>query len=153
MGFDLTNTALGELLKRANAIKSPVIWRRVFSDVRFQKWILDLIRKDQLFEAGVDENGEIIGFYSPTTEAINPTKKAGTHYTLFDTGDFYKSMVIYLGTNFFDIEADPIKDNENLFEKYGEGIIGLTENSREKLRNETQRRYSIELRKLLHINK
>lgn len=153
MSFDLKNTVLGEALKRTNAIKSPIVWRRVFSDPRFQKWILDLIRKDQLFEAGVDENGEIIGFYSPVTEAINPIKKAGTPYTLFDTGEFYKSMVILLGTNFFEIDADPIKDNDNLFEKYGEGIIGLTEASREKLRFETQRRYRIELRKLLHINK
>lgn len=152
MSFDLTKTVLGERLKRATQIKSPVLWRVVFSDARFQQWILNLIKKDQLINAGVDEDGVVIGLYSPVTQMINPKKIAGTHYTLLDTGDFFKSMVIYLGTNFFDIDANPIKGNENLFTKYGEGIIGLTEESKIRLRYETQRRYNIELRKLLQIN-
>lgn len=152
MAVDLKNTVLGDVLKRTQQIKSPILWRRVFSDPGLQRWILDLIRKNQLFNAGVDEDGVIIGYYSPVTESINPTKKAGTPYTLFDEGDFYKSMVIYLGTNFFEIDADPIKGNDNLFKKYGEGIIGLTEESKERLRRETQRRYAIEIRKLLRIN-
>jgi hypothetical protein len=152
MAIDLKNTVLGEVLQRTRQIKSPTLWRRVFSDPNLQRWILDLIRKNQLLKAGVDEDGVIIGVYSPVTQAINPKKKAGTPYTLFDTGDFYRSMIIYLGTNFFDIDADPIKGNDNLFKKYGDGIIGLTEESKERLRRETQRRYEIELRKLLRIN-
>lgn len=152
MAVDLKNTVLGDTLKRTRKLKGPKIWRLVFSDPQFQKWILDLIRNDQLFKAGVDEDGTIIGFYSPVTEAINPLKKAGTPYTLFDTGEFYKSMVILLGSNFFEIDADPIKGNDNLFKKYGEGIIGLAEISKEKLRIETRRRYEIETRKLLFVN-
>ena len=132
MAIDLKNTVLGEVLQRTRQIKSPALWRQVFKDPNLQRWILDLIRKNQLLKAGVDEDGVIIGFYSPVTQAINPKKKAGTPYTLFDEGDFYRSMVIYLGTNFFDID--------------------LTEESKERLRRETQRRYAIELRKLLRIN-
>jgi hypothetical protein len=130
-----------------------IIWNHVFSDKEFQTWILDLIRDDQLMEKGVDETGKIIGTYSWATQNIyNSSKIEGEHYTLFDTGDFYKSMVILLGTNYFEIDADPIKENANLFTKYGEGIIGLTEESLEKLREETKRRYAIEIDRLFSLD-
>lgn len=130
-----------------------IIWNHVFSDKQFQTWILDLIRDDQLMEKGVDETGKVIGTYSWATQNIyNSSKIEGEHYTLFDTGDFYKSMVILLGTNYFEIDADPIKENANLFTKYGEGIIGLTEESLEKLRVETKRRYQLEIERLFSLD-
>lgn len=130
-----------------------IIWNHVFSDKEFQVWILDLIRDDQLMEKGVDETGQIIGYYTRYTEELtNGRKRAGEPYNLFDTGDFYKSMVILLGTNYFEIDADPIKENANLFTKFGEGIIGLTEESLEKLRVETKRRYQIEIERLFSID-
>jgi hypothetical protein len=61
-------------------------------------------------------------------------------------------MVILLGTNYFEIDADPIKENANLFTKYGEGVIGLTEESLEKLREETKRRYAIEIDRLFSLD-
>lgn len=134
-------------------MNADIIWNHVFSDKEFQTWILDLIRDDQLMEKGVDETGKIIGTYSWATQNIyNSSKIEGEHYTLFDTGDFYKSMVILLGTNYFEIDADPIKENANLFTKYGEGIIGLTEESLEKLREETKRRYAIEIDRLFSLD-
>lgn len=130
-----------------------IIWNHVFSDKEFQVWILDLIRDDQLMEKGVDETGKVIGTYSWATQNIyNSSKIEGEHYTLFDTGDFYKSMVILLGTNYFEIDADPIKENANLFTKYGEGIIGLTEESLEKLQVETKRRYQLEIERLFSLD-
>jgi hypothetical protein len=132
---------------------ADIIWNHVFSEKEFQTWILDLIRDDQLMEKGVDETGKVIGTYSWATQNIyNSSKIEGEHYTLFDTGDFYKSMVILLGTNYFEIDADPIKENANLFTKYGEGIIGLTEESLEKLREETKRRYAIEIDRLFSLD-
>jgi hypothetical protein len=132
---------------------ADIIWNHVFSEKEFQTWILDLIRDDQLMEKGVDEKGKVIGTYSWATQNIyNSSKIEGEHYTLFDTGDFYKSMVILLGTNYFEIDADPIKENANLFTKYGEGVIGLTEESLEKLREETKRRYAIEIDRLFSLD-
>jgi hypothetical protein len=132
---------------------ADIIWNHVFSEKEFQTWILDLIRDDQLMEKGVDETGKVIGTYSWATQNIyNSSKIEGEHYTLFDTGDFYKSMVILLGTNYFEIDADPIKENANLFTKYGEGVIGLTEESLEKLREETKRRYAIEIDRLFSLD-
>jgi len=145
---------LNDLLRNTKILMdADIIWNHVFSDKDFQVWILDLIRDDQLMEKGVDETGKIIGTYSWATQNIyNSSKIEGEHYTLFDTGDFYKSMLILLGTNYFEIDADPIKENANLFTKYGEGIIGLTEESLEKLREETKRRYAIEIDRLFSLD-
>ena len=145
---------LNDLLRNTKILMDPdIIWNHVFSDKQFQTWILDLIRDDQLTEKGVDETGNIIGYYTSYTEKItNGRKKAGEPYNLFDTGDFYKSMVILLGTNYFEIDADPIKENANLFTKFGEGIIGLTEESLEKLQVETKRRYQLEIERLFSLD-
>jgi len=146
--------ALNDLLRNTKILMDAgILWNHVFSDKDFQTWILDLIRDDQLMEKGVDETGKIIGTYSWATQNIyNSSKIEGEHYTLFDTGDFYKSMLILLGTDYFEIDADPIKENANLFTKYGEGIIGLTEESLEKLREETKRRYAIEIDRLFSLD-
>jgi hypothetical protein len=63
-----------------------------------------------------------------------------------------------LGQNFFEIDADPNKTDEftgkttNLFDKYGEDIVGLTEESTSKLQEELKERYIIEIRKILSGN-
>jgi len=146
--------ALNDLLRNTKILMDPdIIWNHVFSDKDFQTWILDLIRDDQLMEKGVNEDGQIIGYYTQYTEELtNGRKKAGEPYNLFDTGDFYKSMLILLGTDYFEIDADPIKENANLFTKFGEGIIGLTEESLDKLREETKRRYAIEIDRLFSLD-
>ena len=82
-------TEIGKILNRANNLLfMKTIWIKVFSDVEFKNKILDWIRQDQLFKQGIDEDGDIIGTYSEFTEMINPSKVAGTPYTLFDTGEF-----------------------------------------------------------------
>ncbi len=132
-------------------LKPAEVWIRVFSDKNLQnKIIVEYIQQDQLFERGVDETGQIIGTYSAYTEYLtNGRKKEGEPYNLFDTGEFYKSMVILLGKDFFEVDADPIKENDNLFTKFGEGIIGLTGESKEKLRVELLERYDKEVRRIL----
>lgn len=153
---NLMETLLGETLNRYRALKGDYLWRKVFNDVAFREWTLDLIRQDQLFQKGIDGDGDIIGYYSEYTEMLNPSKEAGTPYTLYDTGEFYKSFVIYVYENFILIDADPIKINEkgekeNLFYKYGENIIQLTEGNFEKFKAEFLRRYHRELRQLLQL--
>ena len=154
---DLKNTDLGMLLQRAKKITNQVIWRNVLNDPIFRNWTLDLVRQKQLFEKGVDENNRIIGVYSEVTQRRNRKKKAGTPYTLYDTGEFYKSMFIIVFADSFVIDADPIKIDEfddvtNLFTEYGEGIVGLTDESKTLFANEFQRRSIIEYKRLLQIN-
>lgn len=132
--------ALYQLLNRASLrLSQKVLFMEIMRKPYIKKFIIEeLIQKDQL-QKGMDEDGDIIGYYSEFTESINPEKRAGTPYTLKDTGDFYKSMFITVNTNYIEIDADPIKTDENgeqtnLFYKYTESIIGLTEESKEKLR-------------------
>jgi len=147
----LMNTVLGDLMERTMHISHREVWFFVFQDSAFKQKVLDWIRLDQLFEQGTDEMGNVIGTYSIITEMVyNPEKVAGTHYTLKDTGDFYKSFYIEVLADSFVINADPIKeDGTNLFERYGEGIIGLDEESKGKLIMEIKERYYTEALRLL----
>lgn len=153
----LKQTALGQLLNRAKLILDmDLVWYQVFSDPTFKRWILDLVRQDQLFDKGVDEDDDIIGTYSEATEMMNPSKIAGTHYTLFDSGDFYKSFVIRVGKRIFEIDADTSDmDGENWWVQNNitkNAILGLTDENKTKLSIEVKRRFIIEARKILLRN-
>lgn len=146
-------TEIGAVLNKLRTIRTQDIWHKVFMDKTLSNMILEMIQQDQLFNEGVDEDGDIIGTYSEWTEMLNPDKVAGSHYTLFDTGEFYKSMRIVVLNDSFVVEAQPVKIDEdgkktNLFEKYGEGIIGLTDENKQKLAIEIKERFIIEVNKL-----
>jgi len=105
-------------------------------DQKTQKKILDWIRNDQL-QKGLDEDNDVIGLYSEWTEKINPEKVAGTPYTLEDTGEFYRSLFVTVFNDVFEIDGEAQKSpTDNLFTKYGNGIVGLNSQSKEKLRLE-----------------
>lgn len=137
MGF--METLLGDKLKKAAKLSESLAWLEAF-DQQLKNDIISWIQKDQL-QQGIDEDGDIIGLYSEWTEMLNPEKIAGTPYTLDDTGDFYRSMYVVVLKDSIVIEADPIKGNDNLFFKYGDGIIGLNEESMEKLQEEIRKKY------------
>jgi hypothetical protein len=154
MGADFMDTVLGEILYTFKAMENRVFWAYVLDDKKFQIWTLDLIRQDQLFKEGEDGNGKILGLYSAYTEEINPEKKAGSHYTLHDTGDFYESMIFNIFVDYIEINADPIKTDKitgeetNLFQKYGEDILKLNEENLELFKKELLKKY-IETVKML----
>ena len=153
--IDLMGTQLGAMLNRSRSVGPEYLWVKIFSDKELQEIILDYIRWDQLYAEGVDEDNEVIGTYSEFTEWINPEKTAGTPYTLYDTGDFYNSMIIRVFRKEIEIDADAIKTDESgettdLFNEYGIGIVGLTEQSKTKLIEELKERYNRELIKLFH---
>jgi len=152
--FDLMQTKLGELLLKSRGLIFSDVWREVFRDEQFQTEILDWIRWEQLFADGVDELGQIIGTYSAYTAMLNPEKAVGTPYTLYDTGAFYTSMVMTILDDAIEIDADPIKVDEfgqttDLFNEYGDGIIGLTDENKTRLANELVQRFQIEAARIL----
>ena len=157
MGFDIMQTELGQKLNRFGyALYNQVIWVSVLKRPSLRTFILDLVREDQLLEQGIDEDGDVIGTYSEYTEIINPEKVAGSHYTLKDTGEFFDSFYIDVFPSYFEINANHIKTDDdgettNLFYEYGEGIMGLTTKSLDKLSREILRLYAIEVRRLLQI--
>jgi len=88
----------------------------------------------QLFNLGEDslgvrlhgETSLIGGEYSPST--LKDKRGKGqqlTPPTLKDTGAFYDSFKVVAFKGGFRIEANPIKDDTNLFDEFGEEIVGL----------------------------
>jgi hypothetical protein len=157
--FDVEMEAAINLLDNiASFLRPDEVWKRVFLDKTLQNTIIvEYIQQDQLLNDHVDEKGQPLRnrdngrtTYSAATEMLsNGRKREGDPYNLFDSGEFYKSMVFLLGKDFFEIDADPIKGNDNLFTKFGEGIIGLTEESKDKLATELLDRYDKEVRRIL----
>tara|TARA_R110000751_G_scaffold73709_2_gene149081 strand:+ start:3711 stop:4178 length:468 start_codon:yes stop_codon:yes gene_type:complete len=153
--MDILTTKLKSIKRNLQPGK---IWKKVFRKTYIQRFVIEkLIQDNQLQKSLTGLNQPIRDLqtgsttYSLMTEIMSGgKKKAGDPYNLYDTGEFYKSMVFLLGNNFFEIDADPIKDNDNLFTKYGEQIIWLSENSKEKLRLRLRIEYETELRKVFY---
>ena len=149
-------TDLVKKLKQVKLLKQVDAWFYSF-DKEVQEYVIEyLIQKHQLIDLGVNAKGNVIGRYSQLTEQINPTKRAGSHYTLFDTGEFFNSMFIKVMNDGFIVDADADKTNflgtTNLFEQYGNDIVGLTEESMTALKNEIKIRMIKYARKTLSID-
>lgn len=139
MLFTLTEPYL--IMERAKQLSNAGAWFYAFSNDRgLQSKILKRI-KHRLTEYGTNEHGQIIGLYKKSTQAISPNKIAGSPYTLKDTGKFYNSMYTGLFVDYFFIDANAQKGNDNLFKKFGDGIIGLTDEDKEWLSEELLKAY------------
>ena len=134
---------LHKMLENGLTLSIEDAWIIAWEDADFREWVLDLIREKQLFEKGEDKDGNIIGLYSEYTEMLNPDKIAGTHYTLKDTGEFFKSFLIddWLSGDFVSINANPDKGDDDLFEKYGEAITGINQENLSLVRQEIKKKF------------
>ena len=154
--IDFLNNDLGNILKKTKVISESKVWFKIF-DSKLKKTILNWIKNDQL-KKGINDEGEIMGLYSELTEIINPIKKEGTPYTLYDTGEFYKSLFIDVLNDSFEVDGDGIKVDEesgietDLFKWLGDGIVGLTDQNKNKLAEELKQRYVNYVRDVLRIN-
>jgi len=108
----------------------------IFSTKEIKDFIVEL-NKGQLSK-GIDGNNSPIegrniglqGEYSPTTKQIR--SEAGLQIQVIDlnfTGEFYSTIRVIVGKTFFDILANPIKDNTDLYIEFGEDINKLTKES------------------------
>lgn len=152
--IDVMATEVGTVLKRARTISEAQIWfDSVDGNVR--RLILFWIQNDQLREQGIDEDGDVIGWYSQLTEILSGGKKKfNTHYTLEDTGEFFRQMFVIVLADSLVIDSDGAdKDNgDNLFNKYGQGILGLTDENMDKLVAVIRVKYLQNIRKVLGLN-
>ena len=88
-----------------------------------QDFLIDVLQ-DQLFTTGEDGNGLSLGEYSPVTVRIKRAKGQPTdRITLKDTGAFYSSYEINPFEGGFFIDADGIKEDTDLFFRYGDDIL------------------------------
>ena len=145
------STKVGRVLVKAKMLSDAVAWYESI-DAKMRKAILEYIQNDQLTKKGIDEDGDVLGHYSLYTDILtNGRKGFGEHYTLKDTGDFYKSMFVVVLRDALVIEANPKKGDDNLFYKFGEGIIGLTDENLEKLIGRLKTKYIRHVRKRLQL--
>jgi hypothetical protein len=130
--FDFWDTPAGAIAKRRALLSEGKVWIDTFrNDTQFRKWVLDLIRQDQLFEKGIDSEGDVIGFYSFSTAQSNPSKRFNTHYTLKDTGRLYASMFLVVTADYFEVRWDDEKIRDQ--EWWSDKILGFTDESIEKI--------------------
>jgi hypothetical protein len=148
------STEIGTILKRVKMLSDSVIWfDSVDGNVR--RMILYWIQNDQLRKQGIDEDGEVIGYYSEMTQILSGgRKKFMDHYTLEDTGEFFRAMFVITLNDSIVIDSDGAdkSNGDNLFTKYGDGITGLTDENMEKLVATLRIKYILNTRKLLGIN-
>ena len=103
-------------------------------DIDLQNNIIKLNTIDQLFNEGIDSLGDSLGEYSPFTVELKKAKGQPTNrITLKDTGDFYKTFKVEVKDDSFFINANPIKEDNNLFDDFGSEIVGLTEDNQKKI--------------------
>lgn len=139
-----------EIRRLANNIKKLDVNRlltQILTQEEFQRFILELNQRDQLFE-GIDALGVELDGYSFETERMleeegenrfsfggkSKSKKAGQPIFLFDTGEFYESFKVIVNNGDILITANGLKeDGTDLLVGHGKDVLGLTEENTQKL--------------------
>lgn len=131
---------LKSLVKEVKKLDSNKLIQQSLNNTAIQQEILDLNRLDQLYDKGIDSAGDSLGEYSPATiegTANFPGKKQKgqryDHITLNDTGEFYNSFIFKNGKDAFEMTADTLKEGTDLTEDFGNDIIGLTQENKNKV--------------------
>lgn len=156
MAFD----ELRNLAQRFIDLSVNVAINRLIEKRDFTELIIELNTDEQLFRQGVDSLGVKLGNYAASTIEGIPGKFKGKrekglpfdHVTLFDTGEFYESFTVDIRNeddDFFTINANPIKEDTNLFDEWGNDVVGLTEESKQILADKLRRELSREILKLI----
>lgn len=128
MLFD--QTALFEYANKLTALRGQENWifKKVLDRPEIKRKIIELNTERQLGDEGIDALGNILGFYSIATEFLSGgRKKQGDPYTLNDTGAFWASFEVQVYQGHISINAKGQKEDDNLFDKFGIDILGLTD--------------------------
>jgi hypothetical protein len=114
----------------------------VFSQNEIQTRVIELNTDGQLFDRGIDAEGvalaDIGGEYAERTVQIKREDSLPfDRVTLFQEGEFYDSFSVKPEKDGILIEADTLKEgDEDLRDRWGDKILGLTDDSIEILNEE-----------------
>ncbi len=146
------NSKLHEIVRRRRLLSDSLIWYNSF-DPTLKTFILNLVKEDQLRRKGIDADGNVIGFYSLTTSFINPKKKFNTHYTLDDSGDFFRSMFVQVLIDRILIEANSESYREMQDQDwFTDRILNLTDGNIQLLKEQLKPKYIEAVKKVLFGN-
>lgn len=115
-----------------------------------RKQIIEFVQQDQLMKKGVDGQDKVIGYYSYLTSLINQKKKFNTPYTLYDTGEFYRSMYVRVLLDAITIEGETRKMEDKKW--WSEKILTLTDENTSKLQEIIKESYIKQIKQLLFNN-
>jgi hypothetical protein len=135
-----TNTVLYQKLGKLIPFLEFQLFKIVFDVPNVKQMIIEMNTQEQLFQKGVDSKGvplmDIGGDYADVTKGYKSRdNQPYDHITLKDTGDFYRSWTVRILADTIFIEADTIKDGDDLRQRWGNDILGLTDESKQKLIN------------------
>lgn len=150
--MSIGQTKLDLLLKKGKLLKELDAWYKSF-DAKTKETIIDLVQNKQLKDKGVDGNNQVLGYYSYATELITKGRKQqGEHYTLEDTGFFFDSMRVEVTDALLYVLGDGKKGNQNLYDKFGDYITTLNEDSLNVVKEIIKDKYVQYIIKILQIN-
>ena len=150
------DTPIGILASKVSSLKDNEIWMLSANNRLIKKLIIELNTKVQLFNDNTDSKGvrlnTIGGNYSPVTLIASKTsKKSLQDINLKDTGDFYKSFKVTITTKGIVIDADTDKGDNDLTDRWGDDIIGLTQENLGVVSEKIKDRYITILRRKIGI--
>lgn len=125
---------LTDLVNRGLKLNDSGLFFHVFSQDYIQQYIILQNTRGQLFE-GIDAEGTLLesigGDYTAYTIEIKDRKnQPSDRVTLKDTGEFYKSFSVDVGDDEFTINANYMKGGEDLRNRWGVALAGLTDESK-----------------------
>lgn len=129
---------LSDLVENATALSVEGAVASALAVPKNEFYILELNRRRQLFFRGISAEGKLLstigGRYSPVTLRKKQGKRPANDaklVDLFDTGAFYESFSMKLEEDGFLIVANTIKGGDDLRDRWGDELLGLTDESRE----------------------
>lgn len=137
----LTWGRLSDLINNAKGLDVNQALFFVFSQDHIQLFAIELNTGSpnnndfgQLFLHGVDAEGvnlmQIGGDYAPITKDIKRFEGLPfDRITLYQDGDFYRSWEFIPKDDEFILRADTVKEGEDLQDRWGSNLVGLTNES------------------------
>lgn len=150
-----SNSIVANVMKKITRLKWDSMFLLVFNNEKIKDLVIDLNTEKQLYDKGINSKGELLsgkgGGYSFVTLEIaqkkGRPKQSQYIINLKDTGEFYRSFRVIVTKGLITIEADTIKDGDDLMDDWGEDILGLAPESMEILRNFAKTVYILELKR------
>lgn len=149
----LEQTKVYKLIRRLEQLKSIDVL-----DIVIDKSITEAMEqynREQL-QRGEKSDGDILPDYSETS--VNVYGKPAGPIRLYETGEFYDSITALALDNVIRFVSQPFKQDPltgritNLEERYGQEIIGLTNENLEKIRRQVKTKIVAYVKRILHEN-
>lgn len=140
------NTELAAYAKRLVALRGQenTVFKKALDNSLIKDLITDLNTEIQLGEQSTDSLGNKL-FNKLTQSSVysdsDPLGRGGEPYQVKRTGEYWESFKALIGQGFIIINSDPFKEDDNLFEVYGENLEGLTDASLQTLINVSLERF------------